>query len=309
MSSRNGIRPVFPGMEECWAQVSGGRLRYLVGGNGPPLILIHGIAASSFSFRLVCAALTREFRVFVPDLMNVGYSHRIPRLDGSLQATAARILEFLDRADLEKADIVGSSHGGSVVMELATLAPERFRRMVLVSPANPFATHYEAIIRFYLSAVGGAFIRACPFAPGWMWDYGIGRMYANPSRLPPGTGIGYARPLRQPGTIRHILSSLKTFGDDIEALRPKLPAIARVVTLIVWGDRDPVVEIQSGYQLQQALAAEMAVMPNVGHLPYEETPEDFSRILLDYLRKPSHHGDTENTEKDKTGIEHEGHEE
>jgi len=291
MSSRNGIRPVFPGTEERWAQVSCGRLRYLVGGTGPPLVLVHGIAASSFSFRLICGALMREFRLFMPDLMNVGYSDRIPGLDGSLQATGSRMLEFLDRVGLEKADILGSSHGGSVVMELAVLAPERFRRMVLVSPANPFAAHYEAIIRFYLSAVGGAFIRACPFAPGWIWDYGIGRMYANPSRMAPGTGVGYARPLRQPGTIHYILDCLKTFGDDIEALRPKLPVIAKIPTLIVWGNRDPVVEIQSGYALQQALGAEMSVMTDVGHLPYEETPEQFDRVVLEYLKNPFHHGD------------------
>ena len=292
MPSRNGIRPVFPGTQERWAQVSGGRLRYLVGGTGPPLVLVHGIAASSFSFRLSCEALMRSFRVFVPDLMNVGYSDRILGLDGSLGATAARMLEFLDQAGLEAADILGSSHGGSVVMELAALAPERFRRMVLVSPANPFAARYEAIIRFYLSAVGGAFMRACPFMPGWMWDYGIGRMYANPSRMPPATGIGYARPLRQPGTIRHILGSLKSFGDDIEALRPRLPAMRKIPTLIIWGDRDPVVEIESGYQLQLALGAEMAVIRDVGHLPYEETSEEFNRILLEYLEKPFHHGGT-----------------
>jgi pimeloyl-ACP methyl ester carboxylesterase len=286
MVSRNGTRPVFPGMEERWAQVSGGRLRYLVGGTGPPLVLVHGIAASSFSFRLSCERLMRRSRIFVPDLMNVGYSDRIPGLAGSLHAVAARMVEFLDQVELKQADILGSSHGGSVVMELGALALERFRRMVLVSPANPFAARYETIIRFYLSAVGGLFVRACPFMPGWMWDYGIGRMYANPSRMPPGTGIGYARPLRQPGTIPYILECLKTFGDDIEALLPKLPRIAKVPTLIIWGDRDPVVEIQSGYRLQQALGAEMAVIAGAGHLPYEETPVEFDRILLDYLQMP-----------------------
>jgi pimeloyl-ACP methyl ester carboxylesterase len=235
----------------------------------------------------------REFRVFVPDLMNVGYSDRISGLDGSLRATAARVLEFLDQVGIEKADILGSSHGGSVVMELAVLAPERFRRMVLVSPSNPFAAHYEVVIKFYMSAIGSLFMRTAPFMPGWIWDHAIGRMYADPSRMIAGTGIGYARPLRRPGTVRHIHGCLKTFVDDMEALRPKLSAMAQIPTLLIWGDRDPVVEIQSGYQLQKVLSAEMAVVPGIGHLPYEEAPEEFNRILLEYLRKPFHHGDTE----------------
>lgn len=278
-------RPIFSGMEERWAAVAGGRLRYLVGGSGPPLVLIHGIAASSFSFRLNCAELMKEFRVFVPDLMNVGYSDRIPGLAGSLKATALRMREFMGEVALEKADILGSSHGGSVVLEMAAIAPERFNRMVLVSPANPFSEHYEAVVRFYLGVFGGIFIRAVPLMPGRIWDYGIGRMYAEPGRMVPGTGAGYARPLRMRGTIRHILRSLQTFGDDVKALRPKLSEISLIPTLLIWGDRDPVVEIESGHKLQQALKAEMAVIRGVGHLPYEESPMEFNRVLREWLQR------------------------
>jgi pimeloyl-ACP methyl ester carboxylesterase len=86
--------------------------------------------------------------------------------------------------------------------------------------------------------------------------------------------------------IPHIVSSLKTLMADVEALRPKLAAISRIPTLLIWGDRDPVVELESGRRLQQALAAEMEVMTGVGHLPYEESPAEFNRIVLAYLRKP-----------------------
>ena len=267
-------------MQECWAPLCGGRLRYFAGGQGPDLVLVHGIAASSFSFRRNCAGLTTRFRVFIPDLMNVGYSDRIAGLDGSLSATAERLCEFLNETGITKAVILGSSHGGSVVMELAAMAPKRFERMVLVAPANPFANHYENVVKFYLSVVGGWFMRLAPFMPGRAWDYGIGRMYGDPRRMTAGTGIGHARPLRLPGTIPYILSSLRTLNEDIKNLRAKMPEIAKVPTTLIWGDRDPVIEIDSGYRLQQALAADMIVMPGVGHLPYEETPEEFNQILL-----------------------------
>jgi pimeloyl-ACP methyl ester carboxylesterase len=244
-----------------------------------PLVLVHGIAASSFSFRFNCAELARDFQLYVPDI-------RIPAADGSLLATALRLREFLDYVAIGRFHILGTSHGGSAVMELAALAPERFARMVLVSPANPFADNYKTVVRFYLSFVGGVFIRLAPLMPGRAWDYGIGRMYADPSRLSASTGIGYARPLRQRGMISHILSSLKTLTADIEALRPKLTVISKIPTLLIWGDRDPVVELESGYRLQQALVAKMKVMTGVGHLPYEESPAEFNRIVLAYLRKP-----------------------
>ena len=265
-------------MEEGWASVSDGRLRYLSGGAGPPLVLVHGMVASSFSFRFNAAELMTQFRVFIPDLMSVCNS--TGDLDNSLGGTAVRLREFLDQAGIVKAIMLGSSHGGSAVMELAALAPDRFERMVLVSPANPFAERYKNVVKFYLSVAGSLFIRLVPFVPGRLWDYGIGRMYADPSRMAVGTGSGYARPLRARGAVKYILGSLRTFSDDIEAMRPKLPKIAKVPTVLIWGDRDPVIEIASGYQLQQAIEAEMIVMPGTGHLPYEESPEEFNRILM-----------------------------
>jgi pimeloyl-ACP methyl ester carboxylesterase len=170
-------------------------------------------------------------------------------------------------------------------MELASIAPERLNRMILVSPANPFARRYHTILRFYLSAVGRFVVRVVPFMPGRAWDYGIGRMYAHPKMMAAGTGLGYARALRPRGATRQILCSLKTFAQDVEDLRTKLTSIARIPTMIVWGDRDPVVELQSGYLLQRELGAEMAIMSDVGHMPYEESPEEFNKIVIEWLKK------------------------
>lgn len=279
--------PVFDGMEERWASVSGGRLRYLIGGAGPPLILVHGIAASSFSFRFNCSELMREFQVFIPDLMHLEDCRSMVHLDGSLQAASVRLSEFLTDVGVERTNVLASSHGGSVVMKLAAIAAERFDRVVLVSPANPFARHYRAVVRFYLSPLGRVFVRLAALAPGRVWDYGIGRMYADPRAMTDGTGIGYARPLRRKGTTNYLLSCLQTLNDDIEGLRAEFPAIAGIPTLLIWGDRDPVVEVESGYQLKDALGADMVVMRGIGHLPYEESPQEFNRIVLEYFARRS----------------------
>ena len=271
-------------MEERWAVVSGGRMRYQVGGSGRPLILLHGIAASSFSFRLNCAELTRRFRVFVPDLINLVPVNGVSK-DYSIPGNAQRVLEFLDQLGLQKADILGTSHGGAVIMELASFAPQRFQRMILVAPANPFAKRYHGTLRFYLSPVGRIFVHLVPYMPGRAWDYGIGRMYADPREMVAGTGLGYARSLRPRGATTRILSSLATFVEDVERLRPKLQAIAQIPTLIIWGDRDPVVEMKSGFELQHQLRAEMVLMKNVGHMPYEERPEEFNRIVIEWLER------------------------
>jgi pimeloyl-ACP methyl ester carboxylesterase len=248
-----------------------------VQGSGAPLVLLHGIVASSFSFRLISPDLSREFRLYLPDL-------RVAGADASLKKTAARILQLLDHAGVESADVLGSSHGGAVAMELGAMAARRVRRLILVSPANPFARDYHRVVNFYLSRPGGIFIRLAPFAPIPIWEYAIKRMCSESSILPPGIGVGYRQPLRERGMTAHIRSSLRTFIAEIEALREKLPDLRNIPTMLVWGDRDPVVEFDSGRQLQQALGAELVVMPGIGHLPYEESPEEFSRIVLEYLK-------------------------
>jgi pimeloyl-ACP methyl ester carboxylesterase len=252
-------------------------LRYLVQGSGAPLVLLHGIVASSFSFRLISPQLSRDFCLYLPDL-------RVAAADGSLQATASRILHLLDAEGVESADVLGSSHGGAVALQLAAVAPKRVRRLILVSPANPFARGYHRAVKFYLSSAGGIFIRLAPFAPIPIWEYAIRRMCGKITRLPADIGPGYRQPLREAGMTAHIRSSLQTLIADTEALRERLPHLNKIPTLLIWGDRDPVVELDSGRQLQQALGAEMAIMPGVGHLPYEEDPEEFSRIVLGFLK-------------------------
>ncbi|HEU5233298.1 MAG TPA: alpha/beta hydrolase [Terriglobales bacterium] len=275
-SARDASDTASPEAEERWADVSGGKLRYLAQGTGAPLVLLHGIVASSFSFRLVSPDLSRDFRLFIPDL-------RVAGADASLRPTATRILQLFAREGIESADLLGSSHGGAVAMELAATAAHRIRRLILVSPANPFARGYHRVVNFYLSRPGGIFIRLAPFAPVPIWEYAIKRMCGESSILALGIGAGYRQPLRERGITGHIRSSLQTFITEVEALRPKLSELRNIPTLLIWGDHDPVVELESGHQLQQALGAKMVVMPGIGHLPYEENPEEFSRIVLKYL--------------------------
>lgn len=267
-------------MDQRSAPLPDGAMRYLVGGEGPPLVLVHGIGLSSFTWRLNWEALSQHARLFVPDLLSVSSK---AKLDCSLDGYAARLKEFLDATHIAKTDIIASSHGGAVTLALAAMAPECLRSVVLVSPANPFARRYHRMVQFYLGTAGGIFLRCAPFLPGPFWDYGIARMYADRARLVRGSGIGYARPLRRRGATRQVLSTLRTFIADLDRLRDRLPAIAHIPTLLVWGNRDPVVEIESAEPLRQALHAKLAIIPNTGHLPYEEAPEEFNQIVLEFL--------------------------
>jgi pimeloyl-ACP methyl ester carboxylesterase len=71
----------------------------------------------------------------------------------------------------------------------------------------------------------------------------------------------------------------------MEKLRQMLPRIAATQTLLLWGDRDRVVSIESGRRLQQELAAKLVVLPGGGHLVFEEFADEVNRIILDWLAR------------------------
>jgi len=276
--------PVFEGMSEHWATVDGLRLRYLAGGSGPPLLLVHGIAGFSFSWRKNFSDLINHFKVLAPDLPGVGYSERSDKLDASIPGMARTLFRLLDAVQINSAHIVGSSHGGAVVMEMAAQQPLRFRSMVLVAPVNPYAEKYQGRIRFMSSSIGQLFMKIAPWMAIPLQRYAIGRMYGDRKKMPTGTAEGYCKPLRIAGTIPHLLRCFQTWPDDVQKLESKLSLLSEVPTLFIWGDQDAAVELESGEKLRRHFHdAQLVVLPQTGHLPYEEAPEEFNRALIAFL--------------------------
>src|SRR6202040_2936279 len=79
-------------VEECWMDLDGARVRYLRAGSGPPLILLHGLLAYSFSWRFTLQSLAPYATVYAPDLLGAGFSDRPRDIDHSMRATARRVL-------------------------------------------------------------------------------------------------------------------------------------------------------------------------------------------------------------------------
>jgi len=101
------------GVEERWMEIDGARMRYLQTGSGPPLILLHGLLAYSFSWRYTMPALAPYATAFAPDLLGAGFSDRPKGLDHSMRGTALRVLRFADQLGLETFDLLGTSRGGA----------------------------------------------------------------------------------------------------------------------------------------------------------------------------------------------------
>lgn len=111
------------------------------------------------------------------------------------------------------------------------------------------------------------------------------RMYGDPSRIPPGTLDGYSRMVLRKGLARNIIQTLRCWEKDLAAL-PEAIAKVQAPTLLVWGTRDGAVDIRSAEVLRQKLPdSELAIIEGAGHLPFEEMPEQFNRLAMEFLEK------------------------
>ena len=221
------------GVEECWMDFDGSRMRYLRAGSGPPLILLHGLLGYSFSWRYTLPALAPYATVYAPDMLGAGFSDRPRGIDHSMRGTALRVLRFVDKLGLASFDLLGTSRGGAVAMSAAAecvkagASRRGLRRLVLVCPVNPYSSHGTWLAPFFGTGTGAALFRfgdrnTCRS----LFPYWHGRLYGDRSKIPPGSLDGYKAPLAIPGLFEHALSIVRTWTADLQELKELLPTLA-----------------------------------------------------------------------------------
>src|SRR5271165_2948685 len=278
-----------PGAEECSVTIDGVTWRYWHAGSGPALLLIHGFLGYSFSWRFNVEPLSRHFSVYAMDLPGCGFSQRTQDPECTLANDTERILRFMDRLGIDEADIVGSSRGGGLAIVLGGLLAKqsmlhRIRRLVLVSAINPWSSNGQLLARVFATSLGGEFVmRVLPKLDIVLSRY-FKRMYGDPKRISPGSIEGYGAGLNSLESFEHLLRIVRSWHADLALVEQSLPALSEFPTLLLWGARDKCVFPSSIHQLQSRLKnIALVLLRGVGHLPYEEVPGEFNRILCDFL--------------------------
>lgn len=275
-------------IEERWLDLPVGRMRYLKAGSGPPLILIHGLMGYSFSWRFTLPALAPHATVYAIDNLGAGLSPANEGMDCTVRATAERVLQFADVLGIKDFDLLGTSHGGGVAIMVAAICTEtnhaRLHRLVLVAPVNPWSPHGKRLAPFLGSPFGSMLFR-CTIERWRALDYlWLRRMFGDRSRIPPDSLEGYRIPALKNHALRHAARIVRNWTADLAELEAALPKIRDYPTLLIWGTRDRAVDFRSAEPLRRNFRnARLLAFEGVGHLPYEEAPEDFNRALVAFL--------------------------
>jgi len=263
-------------------------MRYLKAGSGRALILVHGLMGYSFSWRFTIPALVPHATVYAIDNLGAGFSIAPAGMDCSMRAAAGRVLSFVDAAGIGDYDLLGTSHGGAVAMLAAAIsadhADRRLKRLILVAPVNPWSRHGRRLAPFVGGKVGSFLFRNT--VERWrLFDYlWLRRLFGDGRQIPPDSLEGYRRPVRLNHGLEHGRRIVSTWTKDLDDLAGTLPRIRDYPTLLIWGTRDRAVSFRSSESLRGIFRdSRLVALPGVGHLPYEEAPEEFNRALIGFL--------------------------
>lgn len=248
------------------------------------MLLIHGLLGGSFCWRRNLPILAKNHTVNAVDLPGLAFSDE-PGIDCSMSCQANRLLDFIERSDLRDLIVMGCSFGGGIAMMLAagTRGSNRIRSLVLCSPVNPWSNFGQKRIRMFGTRLGGHFLRAALPLSRPFHGIGVRRVFGDPKRMPADAVEGYRKSILRRGRAGNVLTVLRSWQRDLDSLREAIPLI-KIPSLLVWGDRDPVVDPRSALELQRHLAdAQLKFIPGAGHLAFEERPEEFNRLVLEFL--------------------------
>lgn len=260
----------------------GRRLRYLDHGEGPPLVLLHGLGCCWQWWLENIPALALEHRVIAVDLPGFGHSDPLPA-PAAMETHAAVVHELADALDLPPMIVAGHSMGGLVTLAMATSRPDRVRGIALVNAGGvPMADLRLAIViailrRAQVVLSWPPVVRALVHRPAVRRLLLRGAM-RDPGTLRPELAAEVVPLMGAPGFLDAIVAA----GAAVKASRPE---DVEQETLLLWGDRDPIVTVANARQMDERLArSRLVLIPGVGHSPMVEAPETFTRLLLEFTR-------------------------
>lgn len=268
---------------EKFIQINGHRMSYLEQGEGPPVILIHGIPTSNLLWRRVMPRLATTRKVYAPDMLNYGKSDKPIDANVSIDAQSRFIVQLMDQLNLKAADIVAHDIGGGVAQLIAVNYPERVRKLVLIDsvcfdswpipeflPLQKAGAEEGMSLEAFVTMMRGFMPEGVHskaamtnevidlYLGPWSTEDGKRALFRNFRRLNPEYTLAIA------GELKHLSHN----------------------TLIIWAEHDIFQKPAYARKLQETIPhAELKMIKDAGHWVMEDQPEELTRCVMAFLER------------------------
>lgn len=270
-------------------QVDGINVRYAIAGEGLPVLLVHGLATSMITWcRNIDALADAGFTAIALDLPGYGGSGLADHLGYTPESAADFLVAFADELGIDRFSVVGNSAGGLIAGVTALEYPERVEKVALAGSAG-LGKRVSWPLRFIsIPVVGELFYKPQMISKEAL----IKRIFFRPPEFLDEIIPEMVRVRCLPHGPQVMLQSVRS-GINLLGLRPEHQILNRLGQLnsrllAVWGEEDLVIPpISVEDVLRVAPASTVHVMPECGHWPHMEKPEEFNKILIDFLLQPT----------------------
>ena len=258
------------GIHSHYTQVGPYRVHYYEGGEGPPLVFVHGLGAESLNWVPAMLDMHHQFHVYAIDLLGHGESQK-PDIAYSIEQQSEMLRQFLATQNIKSADLVGVSMGGWVALKLAIEHPEVVNRLVVADAAG---------LKFQTNVTVKNFLPATPEEFSAFMAMLTPRQYPAPYPLQ----RDFLNKVAEHAWItRRIFASFLTYQDVLDGKLQKVKAPA----LVIWGKQEKLIPLSVGEEMKQQLPnSSLLVCADSGHLAVFECWNKLEPDVASFLSSP-----------------------
>lgn len=268
----------FQGLQEI-SELGEHFISYLDQGQGDAVVLLHGIPTWGYLWQSLWPHLAQRHRVLIPDLLGFGFSDKRDCFDRSIDRQAEMVVTWLDRLGVDQATIIGHDIGGGVALRLATLHPERVRRLCVLNSVCYDSWPIEAMLQFGHPEVRRK-LSAWTAVAMLKQALKLGFATSAPDELLDGWLAPYATEVGKRSLIRNAAALNTNLTTELTPLLSKVCMPA----LILWGQDDPFQVVRYGERLAWDLPeARLHRIPEARHFVMVDQHEMILQLLTQFL--------------------------
>ncbi len=263
-------------------QVDDHRIAYLEGGAGEVVVLIHGFGAEKDNWDRFAKYLQPGCQVFIPDLPGFGESSKLPEARYDIASQVKRLNRIAEALNLRKFHLAGNSMGGMIACEYAAQYPEKVLSLGLFAPGGIFPPHKNELMKLLEKGENPLVVKTPED-----FDRIMSLLFVSPPPFPaPVKKFLADRAMANAAFNEKVFKDMSAdFRTPDSPLAPFLPKVA-APTLIVWGDKDKILDVSSVSVLEKGLKnRQTIIMKDTGHVPMVEKPQESAAAYRSFIEK------------------------